>query len=179
MITEDRYERLADSLEEAINSHVEYEEEHEDAGDGYSHLPREGTWTYGNGDERLADYIKEHEIKTCGLGIDTIADLLLDNFEMQSGHIFGHGGNQSDFVVDSFSVGEIEDQYCFDDYERLGFENEDEMRAFAEIAKDDNRFCLRVSDYDILAYTATDAVWHGLIGKDTLQELIKDASSNQ
>mgnify|MGYP003150614117 CR=1 FL=1 len=175
MITKDRYEQLADSLEEAINSHVEYCEGHEDAGDGYSHLPREGCWTYGNGDERLADYIEEHEIETNGLDIDTIADLVLDNFEMQSGHTLGHHGNQSDFVIDSFPIGEIEDQYCFDDYERLGFKDEDEMRAFAGIAKDDNRFCLHISDYCILAYTGTDAVWYAIIGMDALQELIKDA----
>jgi hypothetical protein len=50
------------------------------------------------------------------------------------------------------------------------------MRAFAEIAKDDSRFCLHVSDYDVLAYTATDAVWYAVISRDALQELIKDAN---
>ena len=175
-MTEKRYQQLANSFEAAINSYVEYCEENKDAGDEYSHLPRDGSWTYNNGDERLANYVEEHAIDTHGMDIDSMSELVLDNFEMVSGHIWGHRGSQSDFVVDSFPVSEVEDQYCFDDFERLGFKNEDEMRAFAEIAKDDSRFCLHVSDYDVLAYTATDAVWYAVISRDALQELIKDAN---
>ena len=54
----------------------------------------------------------------------------------------------------------MEDQYCLADLAGILDTDESTARRFAEMAMDDNRFCLRENgDGGVLSYTSTDAVW--------------------
>ena len=158
-MNEERYEELADKFESCIDAHVEYETEHEDAGDAYSHLPREGGWDYGNGRDRLVAFLEEHELPTDESLIDELEEWLLDDCPIRPGHIFDRVSDSA-FWVDSYAVGEVEDQYCLPDLARALDIDESEALAFAAMAMGDNRFCLRDNgDGGVLSYTSTDAVW--------------------
>lgn len=160
-ITEEKYEELAETFEAAIDSHVEYETEHADAGSNYSHLPREGGWDYSNGEDRLREWIKENDLTIPkGDNWDDLVDEVLDWCEIEPGHVFSGGTTKEKFIVDSYPVGEIEDQYCLPDLANLLDISEDETREFVALAMEDHRFCLRENgDGGVLSYTSTDAVW--------------------
>lgn len=154
------------AIQDELNARLEYETEHKDAGDNYSHLPREGGWRYNNGDSRLAEFMEENEIDTKGLDIDHIADLVLDNFKMESGHIFS-GQKDDVFTVDSFPVGEIEAQIDYDyiaDATGYRLTKKRAKTLGLDHANDDN----------LLAYESTDSVWFAVIAADEIQELIND-----
>jgi len=165
---DERYQELADILESAIDSRVEYETENQDAGNAYSHLPREGGWSYSNGLDRLKAWVKEAGIETPQwLDWEALEDEVLDWCEIEPGHIFSGGTSPNKFVVESFPVGEVEDQYCLSDLADILETNEDEAREFADLAMDDRRFCLRRQrDGGFLSYTNTDSVWVFYVDKE-------------
>ena len=175
-MSEDRYEELAELLEKAIDSRVEYETEHTDAGSNYSHLPREGGWAYHNGDERLKEWMGENGLFIpTGRDWDYLVNEVLDWCEYEPGHIFSGGTTPEKFVVDSYPVGEIEDQYGFSDLCGLLDVYEDEGRQFVKRALEDRRFCLRENgDGGVLSYTNTDAVWVFYINREWMQSRLED-----
>jgi hypothetical protein len=171
---EARYEELADMLEKSIDWRVEYETKHDDAGAAYSHLPREGGWSYHNGLERLKGWIESNGIEVpTGFDWDELENEVLDWCEYEPGHIFSGGTTPSKFIVDSYPVGEVEDQYCLGDLARLLETDEGETREFARLAMKDNRFCLRPNgDGGLLSYTNTDAVWIYYVDKEWVLDWI-------
>lgn len=172
-ITEEQYEKFAETLETAIDSHEEYETTHTDAGDNYSHMPKEGGWCYYNGADRLKDYVSRVlEVELTDADLETLSDYVLDGFECVPGHIFSYE-TDSAFRVDSYPVGEIEGQYGLTDLARLLETDEETAREFADKAMGDNRFCLRrESDGGFLSYTNTDAVWIMEVKQDDLGEML-------
>ena len=54
MTYEDRIEQLVEIVTAAAEANVEYETTHKDALDAYTHLPREGEWTYRDTDQIIA-----------------------------------------------------------------------------------------------------------------------------
>jgi hypothetical protein len=182
IMKEERYEELADQFEKMIDAQVEYQESHDDAGDSYSHCPRDGGWAYNDNEARLEEWIEENGIDVGDLDLDTLGYLALDNFEMVPGHMFGHNGSNSDFVVDSYPVGEVESQFCFDDkwaIDAIGCVDSDEMREFAKLANEDSRFCLTVDDWNILSYTATDCAWYAVVSVESFKELAGDLMASK
>lgn len=108
---EARVEALAEKINELMSARLEYAETHKDAGDAYTHLPREGGWDFNNGDRRLSGWMRRVGIDSRGLEIEEVADLVLDNFRMEPGTILDPTHNDDDlFLVDSFQVGEIEER---------------------------------------------------------------------
>ena len=172
-MNKNQYEKFAEKLEKAIDWRVEYETTHEDAGSNYSHLPREGGWDYSNGPDRLLAWCEEAGIDTDRAELVEIEDEILDWCEIEPGHIFSATTPQK-FIVDSYPVGEVEDQYCLPDLARLLDTDEETAREFAQLAMDDNRFCLRPNgDGGVLSYTSTDAVWVFYVNKEWIKDRLE------
>tara|TARA_R110000772_G_scaffold141371_1_gene251002 strand:- start:707 stop:1225 length:519 start_codon:yes stop_codon:yes gene_type:complete len=169
----ERYQKLAVILQTAIDSRVEYETEHEDTGGNYSHMIREGGWSYSNGPDRLKAWLKENELPNSKEFIESIEDDLLDWCECEPGHIFSNGTTKEKFIVDSYPVGEVEIQFCLPDLARILDTEEDEAREFSTLAEND--FCLRPeNDGGFLAYENTDSTWRFFITRDWVKDRIED-----
>lgn len=170
------YEKLADVFESAIDSQVEYATEHEDAGGNYSHMPREGGWAYSGGPKRLLDWCDANGIETTKEELELIEDEILDWCDIEPGHIFSNVEGSGKFLVDSYPVGEVEDQYSLPDLTALlETSSEEETLAFVALAMDDNRFCLRANgDGGVLSYTNTDAVWNFVIDREWIKSHLED-----
>jgi len=168
------YDELADKLETEIDARVEYECEHEDAGEGYAHLFREGDWTYYNGLERFIEWLTEIRGKEAVIDIATsLEDEILDWCTMESGHIFSGGTDKNKFVVGSFAVGEVESQFDLPSLIELLECTEEECKEFIAIALEDNRFCLHKDGAGILSYSSTDTVWRGVIDLDWVNDRLE------
>ena len=156
------------AMVEAINSHVEsvveYETSHRDAGNNYSHMPAEN-WN-SDKETRLADYCKEKGIDISGLDIDAISNDVLEWFHMEPNHIWSNGNGG--FLLDSYSIGEIEIQL---DAELIGRE------WHPKLIERLNRACdcyLRYSDRETaFAYVNTDSVWDAVISEKKLREIVE------
>ena len=173
-INEKQYKKLAEKLEQAIYCQVDYECTHEDAGGNYAHLPREGGWSYSNGDERLKSWLKENNLPM-PKDWDRFTDDVLDWCNIEPGHIFSNPEGQGKFTVDSYPVGEVEDQYCLYDLAALLEVDPDTTVKFAAMAMDDNRFCLRENgDGGLLSYTNTDAAWFFTIDKQWAKDQLEN-----
>lgn len=90
-------------LEKCIEDYLEYTETHKDSGDNYALGVREGLWDYHNTDDRLKVYCEENSVEV--EDIDTLAELVLDNFEMEPENIYG--SFTSDFVIAEIPIGEV------------------------------------------------------------------------
>jgi len=173
-MTKQRYNELSDQFASLIDGRVEYETTHADAGDGYAHLARQGGWQHGNGLDRLKEWMSENEIDVPnGFDWESFEDQVLDWHEMEPGHIFSGESDSSRFVVDSYAVGEVEDQYCLSDLSMFLEISEEEAGEFLELAMDDNRFCLRDNYGDgVFSYVNTDSVWIACVSKEWIIERI-------
>ena len=162
---------VSEAIEQIADSDLDYEETHTDAGDGYSHQPREGGWDYYNNDDRLLDFIVDNEIDTHGLEPEVLADLVLDNFEMVSRHSLALT-NSLVFSVDSYAVGEVESQIEYSTLTELtGIEVNKE-----NIVELSDGFVLAHRAYmdNCLVYSPSDMEWNAEIHASYLQELIDD-----
>jgi hypothetical protein len=170
----ERYEELTELLQTAIDVQVEYETEHDDSGANYSHLIREGGWSYSNGPDRLKEWLAENELPNSKEFIESIEDDLLDWCEYEPSHIFSDGTTKEKFIVDSYAVGEIEMQFCLTDLATVLDTTEDEAREFSKMAQPENDFCLRPErDGGFLAYENTDAVWRFFITPTWVKDRIE------
>lgn len=163
---EARIETLTEKLDALLDARLEYAETHKDAGDAYTHLPREGTWDYNNGDKRLAGWMRRIGIDPRGLEIEEVSDLVLENFRMEPGSILDPTHNDDDlFLVDSFPVREIEEQINF---------AEVDPTATAEEWADAKTASRAHFDQD-RGYLTSDRVWYALMDRSTLEGLIAEA----
>lgn len=163
-----RVEALVEKINELMTARLEYAETHKDAGDAYTHLPREGGWDYGNGDQRLAGWMRRVGIDPRGLEIEEISDLVLENFRMEPGTILDPTHNDDDlFLVDSFQVGEIEERV--------------ERSAVAPDASPDEWEDAKTETdphfRGELAYLTSDRVWYALMDRSALEGLIAEAAA--
>jgi len=151
-----------DDFDAMVADQLEYEESHEDAGNNYAFLVAE-SWGF-DGDNRLAESLADHKIDAMGLDSDTLADIALDLFTMESGHIFSNM-SASKIVLDSFSVGEIEvtipDQFA---------------DVIEYIENDVDSYVDGTQEY---AYVSSDSVWYAVIEPDAMQAAICDYVADQ
>ena len=174
-MTTERYDEFADKLESAIETQVEYECEHKDAGDEYSHMFREGDWLYSNGLERFTEWLLEfHSLTIPGDQLEHMEDEILDWCNMEPCHIFSGGTDKNKFVVGSFAVEEVESQFDIPMLIELLECTEEECKEFIILALEDNRFCLHKDNGGILAYTSTDAVWQGTVNIEWVKDRLED-----
>ena len=175
-----KYEELADEFERAIDGHVEYETQHVDAGNAYAHLLREGGWHYHNGEHRLMEFLSANEIACSPAVLEELIDHLLDWSEPQPRATWCAGSTKSTFVVESFAVGEIEDQYSLPDLANGLETDENTAREFAQLAMADSRFCLRANgDGGVLSYTYTDSVWSFEITVSEIRDLVAEWTADE
>ena len=157
-------ERITETLNQFVADVVEYETTHEDAAAGYVHVVAE-SW-HSEQEERLAEYMLEKGIDWSGLEIDVIADSVLEQFEMESGHIWGMGSGAC--LLMSFPITEIEIQIGAED---LGVDciTKDLCESLSRAS---DAFC-KFSDRDTLfAYQSTDSVWDVVISEDKLRAIV-------
>jgi len=177
LLSEERYEDLADKLETAIDSRVEYECEHDDAGGNYSHMPREGGWNYGSGPDRLKAWCDEHHgaLAITKGEIEDLEDEILDWCEYRPGHMLENANRPHEFCVDSYAVGEVEEQFCFTDLRDMLDLEEGEELDFLPRVNEDRRFCLRWDrrTNEILSYTNTDSTWVFYVTREWLEDRLE------
>lgn len=151
-----------DDIDSYCQAQLDYEETHRDAGDAYSHMPAE-SWTSSD-DNQLMAYLICQDMQTHGLSVDEIAGLVLDEFKMFAGSIYGAFDlDESAFILAAYPVQEIEI-----DLSGLGLDG-----VTFDYVKDS---CSAYIKSD-LAYMATDAVWFAAITRETLQAAMDDLAS--
>lgn len=163
-----RIEAITETIDALMAARLEYAETHKDAGDAYTHLPREGTWSYNDGDRRLAGWMRRVGVDPRGLEIGEVSDLVLDNFRMEPGTILDPTHNDDDlFLVDSFPVGEIEERVDRSVVAPTATEAEwEEAKRAAEAHFNGD-----------LAHLSSDRVWYALIDRSALEGLIAEAAA--
>lgn len=162
-----RVEDLTEKIDELMAARLDYAETHKDAGDAYTHLPREGTSDYGNGDQRLAGWMRRVGVDPRGLEIEKVADQVLDNFRMEPGTILDPTHNDDDlFLVDSFPVGEIEERV-----EKAEIAPDADPEEW-EAAKAAGEAHFRGD----LAHLSSDRVWYAVISRELLEGLIAEVT---
>ena len=159
-------ETVSEKLNGLGESQMEYETTHRDAGDNYAHIVAE-SWC-SDQERALIDYMKEKEIDWTGLEIDAIADSVLDQFEMQSGHLWSAGNG--DCLLNAFPIGEIEIQI---DAQEIGLKHVTKEICEA-LSRQSDLFCHMQDDRTILAYQGTDSVWDACISENALRDIVAD-----
>ena len=165
---EARVEALTEKIDAYLDTQLEQAETSPSAGDGYTHLPREGGWAYNNGDRRLAGWMRRTGIDARGLEIEEIADLVLDTFRMEPGSIEDPTHRDDDlFLVDSFPVGEFEVEVRLAEIDPTATPEEwAAAKRAAEAHFDGDR-----------AHMSSDRVWYALIDRSALEGLIAEAAA--
>lgn len=158
----------------------EYNTEHTDAGDGYAHMVAEGFWP--DQFRRLVRYVEEHQADF--ISVDTLK-LLSDDmerddlvFDMEPGHILG---GPSGFCIDSWIVGEIEEQVELATLAKeCDLELELTKKIVAHLAASGRDHCLKYHDHGsshpcCYLYINTDATWSAVVPDETIREAITSA----
>jgi hypothetical protein len=159
-----------DTITEKLNalgeSVYDYETSHEDAGNSYAHLPCE-SWTAYD-ESRLAEYMQEKGIDFTGLELDEISTRVLDQFEMESGHIFSNGSGG--FLVAAYPVGEIEMEVHAEDIGLPAFTKE----LCDSLSRSSAVFLRYDSPERAFGYMNTDSVWDCVISESALRDIVSD-----
>lgn len=164
-------ESFLNKAQELIESRVEYETTHIDAGDAYTHLASEGDFDYHNGENRLVEYCEEMGINLDGVDIDRLAEDVIFWSYMQVGQDYCH---KKSFLVASYPVGEIEIEVSAED---LGLDRITESDIAELNANCDAYFRPGVKslgtacDY-AYAYVSTDSYWEQVCDPDVIQDLV-------
>ena len=147
-----------DAVNDFCNQQLEYEENHRDAGDNYSHMVAE-SW-YSEQEKRLIAQLEKHGINLMGLDADIVSDLAIDIFRMESGHIFSN--MESEYIVlDSYHTQEIEIEL-----DHLGIDGV----TFGLIENSCDCYISGTGR----GYMTSDSVWYAVVKPQDLQRAIKD-----
>jgi hypothetical protein len=165
-------EARVEALTELIDAHaaeaVEQAETSETAGDAYAHLPREGGWAYNNGDRRLAGWLLRTGVDRGGLGIEELAEIVLDHFRMMPGTILDPTAQDEDlFLIDSYPVGEV----------AIPLEK---GRIAPEADPEEWLDALHQTEAHVIGetgYISSDRVWYAVIDRGTLESRIVELSA--
>lgn len=163
-------DKALSDLNEYLESVLEYETRHCDAGDNYAYMVTESspdlqdiarqleeeTLLQGPNETALdAKWSKKLDLDLRGLDLETIANLALECFEMVPGHIWGP--YEDGLVVAAFPVQEIETEL---------------PEQFDGLVLDligDNGSAAYIPNGGRLAYMTTDAVWYAVASVEKLQ----------
>jgi hypothetical protein len=171
----DTYEKHAQTLRQAIDSQVEYEERHVDAGDAYMHMLDRSGWDYGNCEEKIREYIAEHNLPE--VDMESLREEVLGYYlaEARPGCMYGMYGKEQGVKLAAWPVGEVEVQFCTPDLARLLDCTEEEAVEFWQKAKHERQFCISGD----CAYESTDAVWFAFLPHETLVETIQEINEKE
>lgn len=177
-------QKAIELVNDFVESQVEYETRHQDAGDNYAHMLSE-SWD----DQKIRDLqfkesalnaetrdfaVEDHfdpasykpawevlgvDARWVDLESETLSDLVLDAFTMQAGSI--HGPFDGGIVLDAYHVGEVEIEL---DHLGLDFETLTKI--------EDSCDCYISGTHR--AYETTDAVWFAVLDVEAFNALIAD-----
>lgn len=160
-ITETIFER-AQSI---VESRLEYEESHIDAGDSYSHLASEGAFDYHNGESRLVEYCKEMGIDLTGVEIDRLAEDVIFWSYMQSQCDYDPN---KPFLVASYAIGEIEIQV---DSKEIGLKPN--QWTINKLNRNTGGYWTKGGSDYFLVYIVSDRYWDQVCDLDIIRDLVK------
>ena len=169
------YLQHAQILRQAIDSQVEYEESHGDAGDAYMHMLDKWGWEHGNCEEKIREYIEEHNLPE--VDMEELREEVVGYYlaEARPGSVYGMYGKEKGVELNAWSVGEVEVQFCTPDLARVLDCTEEQAVEFWQQAKDDRQFCISGD----CAYESTDAVWFAFLPHETLVDAIQELNSKE
>ena len=151
-----------------IADRIEYEEEHQDAGDNYFHMLGEN-WCSDH-DRRLADQLAELGIDHSAVDFDQLAENVIFWAEMVPSHIYDRSPKAGTILLDSYPIGEIE---LFFTAEELGFKE-----LTPELIDQMNRSCdayfRQYMGTELFAYVSSDRSWDAQISAEMVQHLIAE-----
>lgn len=174
-------QKAIDLVNDFVESQVEYETRHQDAGDNYAHIPSE-SWddqktrdlesalNAETRDHSVEDHFSTGSYKSAwevlgvnprwkSLDSEALSELALEAFTMQAGSI--HGPFDGDIVLDAYAVDEVEIEL-----DHLGID-------FETLTKiEDSCDCYISGTHR--AYQSTDAVWFAVLDVETFNALIAD-----
>jgi len=178
-LTEDQKQAIINAVDSITESSYEYNTEHKDAADGYSHMIREGDFDYCLGEERLKNWLLENDLEIPkDQAWEILLDWVLDCCEPKPDSIYReHNGVNKPFSVSCFAVGEIETQVDFDEIRNcLDFEIDDSelFEACTELQREFDT-CVHVNKDYLLCYQSTDACWNFEVPVETMKTWLEDA----
>lgn len=160
-ITEAIFERA----QEIVESRLEYEETHIDAGDAYSHLASEGAFDYLNGESRLVEYCEEHGIDLTGVEIDRLAEDVIFWSYIQTERDFDPA---KPFLVASYAIGEIETQV---DSSEIGLKPT--QWVIDKLNRNTDGYWTKGGLDYFLVYIISDRYWDQVCDLDVVLDLVK------
>tara|TARA_R110000851_G_scaffold163685_1_gene307678 strand:+ start:1866 stop:2594 length:729 start_codon:yes stop_codon:yes gene_type:complete len=147
-----------DTVNSFCSDQLKYEETHEDSGDGYAFMVAE-SWC-AQVDSDLARDMKQFDLNPMGLDTDTLSDIALDLFTMESGHIFSNM-SANKIVLGSHPLQEIE----------IHLANLSIDEITMDLIRESCDAYITGTDR---AYSTTDCVWYAVLEPDTFQQAIID-----
>lgn len=150
---------IESELETRLESWIEYETKHDDAGSNYSHCFEEDRYYWQS---KLEDYVAENFDE---LPDDWKSRIKNIDFEIRPGHIFSGNEFSDGFGIGGFPVGEVELQDNVDSFEFPP----DAVKKVLE----HNRMKVR-SDGTFYQYGNTDAVWLGIVTDESIDDCLAD-----
>tara|TARA_R110000782_G_scaffold152985_1_gene245550 strand:- start:781 stop:1287 length:507 start_codon:yes stop_codon:yes gene_type:complete len=154
-----------ENAKQLVESRVDYESNHIDAGDAYSYLASEGDFDYHNGDNRLAEYCAEMGIDLTGVEVDRLAEDVIFWSYMTPVESFDY---HKRFLVASYEVGEIEIQV---DSTELGARFTPYL--IDRLNKETDAMWRYSSKNTAYAYIQTDGFWDQVADEQTIRDLVK------
>lgn len=163
-------ETIFERAQYIVESRLEYEETHVDAGDAYSHLASEGCFDYHNGESRLAEYCQEMGIDLTGVDVDRLAEDVIFWSRMQSQCDFD---TSKPFLVASYEIGEIEIQV---DSSEIGLKPT--QWVIDKLNRNtDGHWTKCGSDY-FFVYIVSDRYWDQVCDLDVIRDLVEQHKDN-
>jgi hypothetical protein len=176
MTNDSKIQNAIDAIDAHCADQLEYEENHEDAGDGYAHMIAE-SWTSTDDVELRKNligpdmqdlskdcfdvgyWVPKWTVDSMGLDPDILSEIAIDLLVMQRGSIFGC--YTDGIVLGAFPVEEIE--IALDE---LGIDG-----ITLDLVRES---CDAYIDKSGRAYLTTDAVWFAVVCPVALQAAIAD-----
>ena len=158
---------LESRIEQYVESEVEYQESHTDAGDNYAHLISEGYWPDYRA--KIVQYVLDNfETKLSEQELhDGFDSCNLAYVEMRSEHIFGSTRYSDGVALDSWPIQEIE---CQIDLKYLSDDTGFDLEYIKVLLK---RLDIKISWDSILQYCSSDAVWVAVLTDDCIESVLE------
>ena len=160
-------ESFLEHVNDLIESRVEYETTHRDAGDNYFHLAGEGSFDYYNGESRLQEYCQEMGIDLTGIDIDRLAGDVIFWGYMTQGQAYDA---QKRFLIASYNVGEVESEVDSSDIgARFTPYLIDQLNK-----RTDAYWTYSTRETAYFYINASESYWDHVCDPDTIRDIVKD-----
>lgn len=161
---------IIEKAQDIVESRLEYEETHTDAGDAYSHLASEGDFNYHNGESRLVEYCHEMGIDLTGVDVDKLAEDVIFWSYMQTDCDFDPS---EPFLVASYHIGEIEIQV---DSSEIGLKPT--QWVIDKLNRNTDGYWKKGGSNYFFVYIVSDRHWDQVCDLDVIRDLAKQYKGN-